>query len=215
MKQYVLMGIILFLAIIVSGFANNFIDDTNKPRTIFYLHGKILEDKGKDAVSEEYGTYDYDDMISIFQRNGFIVKSEIREHNTDPNEYADKICYQISELINSGVKAEDITIVGASKGAVIAMLVSTQMKNQNLNFVLIANCNNWVEENFEIDLSGNVLSIYESSDKIGQSCDSIFSKSSGIKTTKEIKLHSGKGHGICYKPLDEWIIPTIEWAKDK
>ncbi len=30
---------------------------------------------------------------------------------------------------------------------------------------------------------------------------------------EELILNIGTGHGILYKPLDEWILPTVEWAE--
>ena len=33
-----------------------------------------------------------------------------------------------------------------------------------------------------------------------------------IKHFKEIELNTGMGHGFLFKPLKEWIEPTIKWA---
>jgi hypothetical protein len=46
------------------------------------------------------------------------------------------------------------------------------------------------------------------------SCQELFSFSEGkgISKYNEIVLNVGKGHGILFKPLDEWIIPVIQWA---
>ena len=64
-------------------------------------------------------------------------------------------------------------------------------------------------------LCGNVLSIYDSSDDYAGSCQEVFAYSDGkgISRYDEIVLNIGTGHGILYQPLDEWISPTVEWAK--
>ncbi|WP_204150108.1 hypothetical protein [Leptolyngbya sp. CCY15150] len=60
------------------------------------------------------------------------------------------------------------------------MLTSTQLRDRDVNFVLISNGNDWVEDNFAIDLYGRVLSIYDVNDEIGQTCDSLFAKATGL-----------------------------------
>ena len=43
----------------------------------------------------------------------------------------------------------------------------------------------------------------------------LFALSEGneISGYDEKVLSVGTGHGILYKPLDEWMVPVIEWAK--
>ncbi len=212
---FFLLGFLFFIDHLPAQSNNNLADSVQgNAKYLFYLHGKIIEDQGINAYSEEYGQYQYKDIISVFQKNGFITVSEIRKKNADPNTYADNIVIQIKKLLTLGVNSKNITIVGVSKGAIIAMLISTKLKNRGMKYVLVANCNDWVIKNFEIDLYGNILSIYESTDKIGHSCNPIFALSHGLNRTKEVKLELGIGHGIIYKPLKDWIVPSIEWSKE-
>jgi hypothetical protein len=62
---------------------------------------------------------------------------------------------------------------------------------------------------------GNVLAIYDAADDLAGSCQEMFSLSAGkgLARHDEVVLNVGIGHGILYKPLDEWLIPTIEWAR--
>ena len=181
--------------------------------TFFYLHGRIVEEQGAEAVSERFGPYAYEEIVQVFSDRGFTVRSEVREKDTDVHEYADYLTGQIKKLINAGTAPQRITVVGASKGAVIAMLVSTQLQNPAVNFVLIAGCNNWARENLAINLCGRVLSIFEQSDEIGRSCQSIFSASTCEPVVREIELTTGKAHGLLCQPLSEWVEPTVAWAK--
>ena len=180
---------------------------------LFYLHGKIVEDQGANAVSPDYGAYKYEAILDTFRKADFKVMSEIRKPNTDVKEYAHKIAYQIDNLLKSGVKAKDITVIGASKGAVIAMYISTFLRNADVNFVFMAGCSDGISEsNSDIFFYGNILSIYEKSDAIGRSCMKIRNRSA-ITHFKEIEINTGLQHGFLFQPLPEWVKPAITWAR--
>ena len=186
-------------------------------RYIFYLHGRIIEDLGIHAVSEKYGPYQYEAILESFEDAGFVVISEPRPRNTDVMEYAEHTVSQIESLLESGVPPGNITVVGASKGAYIATLTSHLARNRDLSFVLLATCHpesvEHMKEN-QIDLWGNVLAIRDRSDwSLSGSCEDVFAFSEGIERHEEVVLDVGTGHGIVYKPLDEWVIPTIDWAR--
>ena len=180
---------------------------------LFYLHGKIIEEKGIRPTDPRYGVYEYEQILDALGREGFVVISEARAKGTDPKEYAAKVVGQIEALIGAGVPPRNITVVGASKGSVITMLVSTGLKNRDANFVIMSNCNDWVLENFNPDLYGNVLSIYDEGDEFGASCQKIFDHAAGLNRRKEIVLKLGLGHAILYKPMREWIDPAAAWAR--
>jgi hypothetical protein len=184
---------------------------------LFYLHGKIIEDQGIPAISPDYGEYEYQAILEKLGSYGFVVISEQRAKNIDSMDYAKRASEQVKVLLDSGVPAYNITIVGASKGAGITILVSHLLENEKINFVIMAICDPAtvaeLKQN-EISLYGNVLSIYDSADELAGSCQKLFSFSlgKGISKYSEIVLNVGTGHGILYKPLDEWIKPVIEWA---
>ncbi len=182
---------------------------------LYYLHGRIIEDMGaNNAVSERFGKYEYKKILKTFEKKDFEVISEARPRNTDVNDYSTKLANEIKSKIKSGVSPENITVVGASKGSLIAMLTSTKLANKKVNFVLMGNCNDWILENFEVNLHGRILSIYEKTDSVGgNSCKKIKQNSKGIKEYKEIEINTGLDHGFLYEPLKEWIEPTIKWAK--
>lgn len=189
---------------------NNFVDPQS--RYLFYLSGYIVEAGNTRPVSPKFGVYEYEQILETFKRSGFTVISEARKKNPDIEPYALKVTEEVRQLIKSGVPADHITIVGASQGSWIAMLASTYLKNRDLNFVLIAACS--ADEGFlkEVDLHGNVLSIYEKSD-VAQSCQSYHQDATGIKHWKEVALNTGLKHGFLFRPLKEWTEPTITWAK--
>ena len=132
-------------------------------------------------------------------------------------DYARRISDQVALLIEAGVPAENITVVGASKGAGIAIHVSHFQEAGDINFVLMAICHpDHVEILIQdkIFLHGNVLSIYDSVDEYAGTCQDLFSFSEGkgIARYEEIVLNIGTGHGVLYQPLEAWIQPVIQWA---
>jgi len=187
----------------------------NSTKYVFYLHGRIVEIQGANAVSTKYGKYEYHRIIEKLKGKNVRIISEVRPKDTRITPYAKKVVKQIDSLINKHVSAKNITVVGASKGAIIAMQVSTLLKNKNVNFVLIAGYSKSIENNFNFNLYGNILGFYEKSDSIaGMSYKSLIKRSTGVSKFKEIELNTKLGHGIVFKPLKEWIEPTKEWINN-
>lgn len=180
-------------------------------RYLFYLHGRIVE-QGRRPVSPQYGPYEYDQILETFKSKGFVVISEQRRIGTDVEEYAGKVADQIRQLLKARVPARNITVVGASQGSFIAMLASTYLKERDVKFVLIAGCSAEARFIELVDLHGNVLSIYERSDGAG-SCEKYRADATGLAKYHEVQLQTGLRHGFIYRPVSEWIEPTISWAR--
>ena len=181
---------------------------------LFYLHGRIIEEQGIRPTSERWGVYEYEEMLEAFKTRGLVVISEARPRGTVIEQYAAKVVNQIQALIKAGVAPRNITVVGASKGSVIAMLVSMLMKSRELNFVLMGNCNDGTLRERKVDLWGNVLSIFDATDDIGGTCQKFFDKAKGLNKQKEVELKTGLGHGFLYKAMKEWIDPAGAWATE-
>jgi hypothetical protein len=185
---------------------------------LFYLHGKIIEDRGIPAISPDYGEYEYEAILKKLASHGVVVISEQRPKNTDGMKYAERVVGQVTELLKTGVPTKNITVIGASKGGGIALSISYLLKNEEINFVVMGTCDpdtvSFMKQN-NMFLNGNVLAIRDSVDELSASCQELFafSEGKGIGRHDEIFLHVGTGHGILYKPLDEWIVPAIEWAR--
>jgi pimeloyl-ACP methyl ester carboxylesterase len=180
-------------------------------RYLFYLHGRIVE-QGRRPVSPQYGPYEYDQILETFKAKGFVVISEQRRAGTDVEQYAGKVADQVRQLLKAGVPPRNITVVGASQGSFIAMLASTYLKNRDVNFVLMAGCSAEARFIEIVDLHGNVLSIYERTDGAG-SCEKYRVDATGLAKYQETELQTGMRHGFIYRPMTEWIEPTISWAR--
>ena len=184
-----------------------------KANYLFYLHGRLIENQGIRPTDPRYGVYEYEEILNTLAARGFTVVSEARAKDTDVNQYATKVVRQIKTLIKAGVPPQHITVLGASKGSLITMRVSTLLQNKNVNFVIMSNCNDWVDKNFQIDLYGNVLSIYDVNDEFGGTCQKFFNKAHGLNRHNEVVLKIGTGHAVLYKPMKEWVDLVVEWAK--
>lgn len=78
---------------------------------------------------------EYEKILESLKERGFIVISEARKQSPEIEPYAAKVAAQVKQLLNAGVPPKNITVLGASQGAWIAMLVSTYAANRDLNFV--------------------------------------------------------------------------------
>ncbi len=186
----------------------------NDDRFIFFLHNRFLETHELNESHPEFGRTEYKEILLEFEKSGFKVISEKRNGNINARAYAVGLVDEIDSLIKSGIEPKKITIVGTSKGGYIAQYVSTLANNPDLNFVFIASFTNSDMENIpEINYCGNILTIYEKSDPFGVSAlERKKTSTCKIQHFEEIELNTGMGHGFLFKPLKEWIEPTIKWA---
>ena len=190
-------------------------DVQNKKKFVYYLHGRIIEIQGKDAISEEYGKYEFDSIVMALQAKDRIVIAEVRTKNVDYLEYANKISSEIDSLVQIGVKPTNITVVGASKGAFIASNISDVNPNP-INYVFLAGNNEYQEKNNNWKFRGQVLCLFDSSDTIaGSNYDYWKHKENYTTKFEQIELKTHLGHGFLYKPLKEWIEPTQKWISNQ
>jgi hypothetical protein len=55
----------------------------------------------------------------------------------------------------------------------------------------MANCNEYIFKTFSLSLHGQVLSIYEAGDQLGQACVPLFDRSPELGERREIRLATG------------------------
>lgn len=207
--------IIQTLVLSIYLFTSTAFKQQKEERYIFFLHHRFLETHELGEPHPEFGLAEYKNILKEFEKSALKVISEKRNENVNAREYAQGIVNQIDSLTSTGIQPNKITVVGTSKGGYIAQYVSTLANNPELNFVFIA-CfqNNDIQNIPEINYCGNILTIFEKSDAYGVSAiERKHSSTCNIKNFKEIELNTGMGHGFLFKPLEEWITPTINWAK--
>ncbi|WP_048330889.1 hypothetical protein [Bizionia psychrotolerans] len=199
---------LLYMSLFACGQGNN------NDRFLFFLHNRFLEEHSLQDEHPDFGRTEYEEIISEFKKSGLHVISEKRQGNVNARDYAITIVRQIDSLLKRGIEAKNITVVGTSKGGYIAQYVSTLANNSELNFVFIASFQDSDIQNIpDINYCGNILNIFEKSDPFGVSAlERIKTSTCKIEHFKEIELQTGMGHGFLFKPLEEWIKPTINWA---
>tara|TARA_B100000809_G_scaffold155161_1_gene152460 strand:- start:1196 stop:1453 length:258 start_codon:yes stop_codon:yes gene_type:complete len=63
-----------------------------------------------------------------------------RARNTKPRAFAKKLASDVNLLIKKGVKPENISLVGFSRGGEITILASSYINSSTINIVLLATC---------------------------------------------------------------------------
>lgn len=206
-----LTKLVLLLVLICSTYS---CEEDSDERYIFFLHNRYLEEHDLEDIHPEYGRVEYLAILEEFENSGLKVISEQREGNVNARTYALNIVDQINDLFDKGISPQAITVVGTSKGGYIAQYVSTLANNPDLNYVFVG-CfrNEDITTIPEINFCGNILTIYDRSDPYGVSAIARKRNSTcEVEHFKEIELNTGLGHGFLFKPLKEWIEPTIKWA---
>lgn len=210
MKQLALL--LLSLILPVCAFCQ--VAENEPVKYVFYLHGAIVQQQGENAVSPSYGKYMYRAILDSFRKQGFKVISEVRPENTTGEAYAVKVATQVDSLIQNRVPPQNITIVGASAGAGIALEVAIIVENRNVNYAFMGICTASTPARYERKkICGNFFSIYESSDSPGSCSKLLYNRMCGTGF-KEIKLELGNGHGFLYQPYKEWLYPLAAWINE-
>ena len=179
---------------------------------LIYLHGRIIEEQGERPTHPRFGVYEYREILEVFVARGFMVISERRPAGTDGTAYAAKVVDQVKRLLAAGVPPEQVTVVGFSKGGGIAIVASSLLASDRVNFVFMGACATWLDSRPEIVPSGRILSLREASDDLAGSCGSLFLRQTDGGEHIEIVVELGGGHGAFYRPHPEWIEPLVEWA---
>jgi hypothetical protein len=182
-------------------------------RYIIYLHGRIIEDRGRRPTDSRWGIYEYDKILEELAKDGAVVISEQRPPNTDVNTFAAHAADQVQQLLKAGVAPERVSVIGFSKGGGIAIRTSALVRNPRVNFVLLAACGDGDFRKSDLKLWGRTLSIYEESDEVGRSCAGLFGKSGDTGERREERLTIGGGHGAFYRPHDEWLSSLRRWVR--
>jgi hypothetical protein len=180
-------------------------------RYVIYSHGLIVEGNDQKPVSPKYGQYDFPAIRqALFNQGGFNLIAYQRPKSADDS-YADTLKSWVHRLIDAGVAPSRITLVGFSRGAGLTALASSGLSSAGINTALMAICEDGeVSHASGLNLGGNLLSIYETSDELGGSCGKLAARSH-LKSFKEVSISTGKKHGAFFQPLPEWMAPLKAW----
>ena len=182
-------------------------------RYVIYLHGRVVEEKGRRPTDERFGIYEYQQILDTLAASGAEIISEQRPGGTDFRTFGARVADQVRRLLAAGVPAERIAVVGFSKGGAIAMVASALLADPRITFVLLGPCGDWVKGRDDVDVRGRILSIYEASDELGTSCEPLFAQAGDLGEHREIRIDTGAGHGAFFRPRPEWLDPLLHWVE--
>jgi hypothetical protein len=185
---------------------------------VFFLPDEIVTPDNPVPSHPELGDYEYAEIANQFLAGGFTVITRPRETSEHPYLVAGEIIEQIRTLLDAGVPASRIGLVGARQGAAIAVLVTTKLPLPDMQVVLLSLCTDvfidfWIQQN-EL-LAGNVLSMYASGNDDRVSCLRYIehSRPHGVAQYREIVFPASEGQGFHFKPRAEWMLPAIAWLR--
>lgn len=177
---------------------------------IVFLHNKFLETKQPGDAHPKFGVYD---VAGIHKALG--AKADLIAPKRGPNADSAATAKEVAELVGKEIAAgrapSSIKIVGGSKGAYIAMLVSAQLKNKEVRYVLLGGCAAARLAANPMALTGKVLSIYDETDKVAGPCPTEGAFSAGTAAYEQIALNTGTGHGFQFTPDERWVAPALAW----
>ena len=177
---------------------------------VFYSHGFIVEGDNPTPVHPRWGMYDFPKIKKVLSDESYNLIAYHRPKDTDARALAKKLADYATTLINTGVKPENITFIGFSRGGAITILTSNYLAYDKVNFIILAGCSTFIKDNPKLEITGRVLSLFETSDSVG-SCQFLVERSKKVTDFEEISISTGKEHGAFYTPIDEWIVPVKKW----
>jgi hypothetical protein len=191
-------------------------------RSAIYLHNVALDRTPDDPERRAR----FDRVTRKLADEGLQVIAEVRPVGTiqkvpqDLERYAQKVAGQVSQLLAAGVPPQQINVIGYSRGATLALLVSTYVKSSSIGYVVIAGCMNDsgafkqlvpVLMGYAERFDGQFLAITEESDKDFGSCSPYFARATARPVFTEQLAVTGKGHVFAMEPDDSWVRPTVSW----
>ncbi len=179
---------------------------------VFYSHGYIVEGENPKPVHPRWGVYDFPAIKEKLADKSYNLVAYHRSKNIKTKIFVKKLANDIETLLAQGVKPENIYLLGFSQGGAISILTSSLLANDKINLIILAGCSNFIKNSPSIKVYGRVLSIYETSDRIG-SCQFLIDRSKTVTDFKELAISTGKEHGAFYQPINEWVVPVKQWIK--
>ncbi len=214
--QWLALLLVLVAASVQAAVYTTFPDTIDaESRYVFYSHGLIVEGTDPRPVHPEFGTYDYPAIVQAIAESGeFHLIAQHRPAGTEANAYAQQLAGLVNTLLAAGVPADNITLIGFSRGAQITLMAASALRVAGINTAVMGVCfdGDYAHEP-EIILSGHVLSLYETTDVV-QSCVDLLVRSDiegNAKSIKEVAITTGLKHGAFYTPRSEWMEPLQQW----
>ncbi len=182
---------------------------------VFYSHGFIVEGTNPTPKNDRWGVYEFPAIKESLADSGYNLIAYHRPKGIDPFVHAKSLANDVRKLLQKGVAANHITIMGFSRGAFITSLTSHYLEETPVNTVLLAGCGRIVSNKYsDIKMNGAFLSVYETTDG-ASTCEKLNIRSPKLTSFDEISISTGKEHGAFYRPITEWVVPVKQWINKK
>lgn len=216
-KNFFIIFTILFSSFSYGGEIFESLPDkiNSSDKYVFYSHGFIVEGIDPTPIHERWGQYNFPAIKKELADSSYHLIATHRPAKTHPFEYAQQLSKQVTKLLKNGVPASNISLVGFSRGGFITAIASTNLKNMDINVVILAACTSGLAKKVEIAIYGHLFSVYETSDSVGSCGDVVARSVNTVSSYKEISISTGKEHGAFFIPRKEWIAPVKAWLKRK
>jgi len=181
----------------------------------FYSHGLIVEGTDQRPRHPEFGVYQFPEIVQALHAQGnFNLIAQHRPARTVPEVHAQQLIGWVNRLLDAGVLAENITLIGFSRGAQITLLASDELRESGINTVVMAVCfDGDYPSDPPLKLGGHVLSLFETSDVVN-SCSTLLQRSTDAISVQEIAITTGLRHGAFYTPHNAWLTPLRAWLSN-
>lgn len=190
---------------------------------LIYLHGGWPETRPLSEPHPKRGKFEYEKILTELAGRDFEVISELRRTKTNPRKYTrERVVPQVRSLIEKGVPAKNVTVVGFSRGGGMVLVLSTMLKNPAVNLVNLAGCGKGrfraaydsFLKNDAAKMQGRMLSLYDQAETIAGTCSEAAALGTRLSMTEEV-LKIGKGHGSFYSPHKAWLDRIASWVRAK
>jgi hypothetical protein len=212
-------SVLVAAAVVLGGASPGGTADDPHARHLIYLHGRIVQaQQSARPRHPRFGYYELREIEDVLRGRGFAVRADIRPESATVSGSADGVVTEVRQLLDSGVPADHVCVVGASMGGAIALLASARLQEPDVRFCILGGCLTENLRQLRADGGtgpiGHVLSIREASDDLMGPCPSWKGDPEprpGL-VAREVVVDTGLSHGFLYRPLPEWVGPVVEWA---
>jgi dienelactone hydrolase len=165
-------------------------------------------------VSPIFGRYEYQRILEAFAARGFVVVAEVRSDGAGAD-FVEATARQVRGLLQAGVPAGQITVMGFSKGGALALGVSALVAADEVRYAILAGCFGGPEGAAKRgpSLRGRFLSLFDRSDRFSPSCKALFGRAAHVREKTEHVFETDLDHGLFYEPRADWVDRVASWAR--
>ncbi len=178
---------------------------------VFYMHGGRIPEGATSYEHTLWGVHDVPKISKALQDDGYHLISYVRPYDMKDVTSAERLVLEVRKLMKAGVKAEQITLVGFSFGAVVVVIAASNLEEPGLNIALLAGCAGRVMWEPSLAVWGRVLSLYDEADDHVASCKVLKERGGSISQFEETIFKTDKGHALFFLPDDVWVKPLKNW----